>query len=291
MIKRNDLPPLNSLPVFIAVMKTKSYTKAAEQLFMTHSAVSQSIRKLEAYLDKKLFITDKRKLIITDLAREYYAKIEPLIAQIHYSTEAFKKQKSKKLSINCMTTLCANWLIPKLDELIEFLADTEIQLITLGRKVNFDYDDVDISIEYGIDSDFNNKNKYKLAEGELILVCNNRHTGKSCLEIISQQKLIYVDDKIRIDDYLLWQQHNNILAKVNKKIVFKNSLQAIKACFSGIGFFVTDKLLIQEYIKNGFLYVPPQQSYTTGKSYYLLAKDSETENFDKIKGLLTSYFK
>ncbi|AKO68845.1 hypothetical protein AAX59_06175 [Francisella tularensis subsp. holarctica] len=54
---------------------------------------------------------------------------------------------------------------------------------------------------------------------------------------------------------------------------------------------VTDKLLIQEYIKNGFLYVPPQQSCSTGKSYYLLAKDSETENFDKIKGLLTSYFK
>lgn len=95
MIKRNDLPPLNSLPVFIAVMKTKSYTKAAEQLFMTHSAVSQSIRKLEAYLDKKLFITDKRKLIITDLAREYYAKIEPLIAQIHCSTEAFKNKNPK----------------------------------------------------------------------------------------------------------------------------------------------------------------------------------------------------
>ncbi|MDE4996841.1 LysR family transcriptional regulator, partial [Francisella tularensis subsp. holarctica] len=40
-----------------------------------------------------------------------------------------------------------------------------------------------------------------------------------------------------------------------------------------------------------FLYVPTQQSCSTGKSYYLLAKDSETENFDKIKGLLTSYFK
>ena len=55
MVKRNDLPPLNSLPVFIAVIKTKSYTKAAEELFITHSAVSQSIKKLENHLDKKLF--------------------------------------------------------------------------------------------------------------------------------------------------------------------------------------------------------------------------------------------
>ena len=45
-----------------------------------------------------------------------------------------------------------------------------------------------------------------LDEGELILVCNNEHIGKTCSEIISQQKLIYVDDKIRIDDYLLWQK-------------------------------------------------------------------------------------
>ena len=63
LIKRNDLPPLNSLPVFIAVMKTKSYTKAAEELFMTHSAVSQSIKTIkklvENHLDKKLFLTKK----------------------------------------------------------------------------------------------------------------------------------------------------------------------------------------------------------------------------------------
>ncbi|MEY8702102.1 LysR family transcriptional regulator [Francisella philomiragia] len=290
MIKKNDLPPLNSLPVFIAVMKTKSYTKAAEQLFMTHSAVSQSIKKLENYLNKKLFITNKRNLVITDLAKEYYTMIDPLVSEIHNATEILKKQRAKKLSINCMTTLCANWLIPKLDELIESLHNIEIQLVALGRKVNFEYDDIDISIEYGEDSNFNNINKFKLAEGGLVLVCNNKYQGETLSEIISKQKLIYVDDKIRVDDYQLWQKHNNIQVRPNKQIVFKNSLQAIKACLSGIGFFVTDKLLIDEHIKNGFLYAPPQQEYITGKSYYLLAKDSETTNFDIIKKLLSSYF-
>lgn len=115
-----------------------------------------------------------------------------------------------------MTTLCANWLIPKLDNLIDSIVNTEIQLVSLGRKVNFDYDDIDISIEYGIDSDFSNKNKFKLADGELILVCNNKHFGKSLSEIILEQKLIYVDDKIRIDDYQLWAQHNNISKNLTK---------------------------------------------------------------------------
>lgn len=50
---------------------------------MTHSAVSQSIKKLENHLNKKLFITDKRNLVITDLAKEYYTMIDPLISEIY----------------------------------------------------------------------------------------------------------------------------------------------------------------------------------------------------------------
>lgn len=289
MVKKNDLPPLNSLPVFIATMKTKSYTKAAEQLFMTHSAVSQSIKKLEDFLGKKLFLTEKKKIVITDLAIEYYAKINPLINEIYESTNALKEQKTKKLSINCMTTLCANWLIPRLDTLIEVLEDIDLQLITIGRNVDFNHDDIDISIEYGTESEFSDINKHKLASGQLVMVCNSKHKGKTCSEIIAKQKLIYVDDKIRINDYNQWCQHNKITTKHNREIVFKNSLQAIKACFSGVGFFITDMLLIDEHIKNGFLYVPKQQTYSTGKSYYLLSKNSNSESFKKVKELLVTF--
>ena len=289
MIKKNDLPPLNSLPVFIATMKTKSYTKAAEQLFMTHSAVSQSIRKLEDFLGQKLFLTEKKKIVITELAKEYYAKIEPLINEIYQSTNIVKEQKVKKISINCMTTLCANWLIPRLDSLIEALDDIDIQLTTIGRNVNFNYDDIDLSIEYGIENEFDSLNKCKLADGQLVMVCNSKYRGKTCLEIITEQKLIYVDDEIRINDYKQWCLHNKITAKHNKEMVFKNSLQAIKACFSGVGFFITDKLLIDEHIKNGFLYMPKQKSYTTGKSYYLLSKNSNSKSFKKVKESLTAF--
>lgn len=289
MLTKNNLPPLNSLPVFIAVMKTKSYTKAAEELFMTHSAVSQSIKKLEAFLDKKLFLTEKRRLIITDLAKEYYLKIDPLITQIYKATQTIKESRSKKLSINCMTTLCANWLIPRLDILMESFENTEIQLIAIGRNVDFDYDDIDLSIEYGTEEEFNKINKYKLKDAELVLVCNNKHKNKSCSEIITNEKLIYVDDEIRINDYIQWSKHNNITIKPKQKVVFKNSIQAIKACFSGIGFFVTEKLLVEEYIKNGLLYMPKQTRYLNGKSYYLLAKDSNLSSFKKIKQLLISF--
>ena len=255
---------------------------------MTHSAVSQSIKKLESYLDIKLFLTSKKRIVVTELAEEYYIKIAPLITEIYNSTKAFKEPQSKKILINCMSTLCANWLIPRLDSVMEALENIDIQLITLGRKVDFSRDDIDISIEYGSEEEFAGINKYKLAEGELVLACNNKYRDKTCAEIIAEQKLIYVDDKIRINDFSNWYKHNNIEVEHNKEIVFKSSLQAIKACFSGIGYFVTDRLLIEDHIKNGFIYIPEQKSYLTGKSYYLLAKESESYRFEKIKQLLSN---
>ncbi len=188
-----------------------------------------------------------------------------------------------------MSTLCANWLIPKLDSFMEVLENIDIQLLTLGRKVDFNSDDIDISIEYGTKDEFDGINKYKLADGELVLACNNKNIGKTYAEIITDQKLIYVDDKIRINDFSDWCKYNGITTKHNKEIVFKSSLQAIKACFSGIGFFVTDKLLIEEHIKNELLYIPEQKSYPTGKSYYLLSKNPQSYPFEKIMLLLSTF--
>ncbi|QIW09921.1 LysR family transcriptional regulator [Francisella sp. LA112445] len=289
MIKRNDLPPLNSLPVFVAVMKTKSYTKAAEQLFMTHSAVSQSIKKLETYFDKKLFLTQKRRLVITDLAKQYYSRIDPLITEIYQSTNLFKEQHINKISINCLATLCANWLIPRFDNIVEAFKDIDIQFITKGRRVDFDNDDIDLSIEYGSEEEFEGTNKQKLVDGELVLISNNKQAGKSFEEIISSQKLIFVDDQLRSNDYIHWCKHNNIAHTHNKKIALKNSIQAINACFSGVGYFVTEKLLIKDLIKNGLIYLPKQKSLPANKSYYLLSKEPNSKTFIKMNELLHSF--
>lgn len=58
------------------------------------------------------------------------------------------------------------------------------------------------------ESEFNNLSKYKLADGELVLVCSNNYRGKTVTEIIAHQNLIYVDNNIRINDYSKWRKYN-----------------------------------------------------------------------------------
>ncbi|MED7819330.1 MULTISPECIES: LysR family transcriptional regulator [unclassified Francisella] len=290
MIKKNDLPPLNSLVVFVAVVKCASYSKAAEELCMTHSAVSQSIKKLESFLNKRLFITSKKNVVITELAMSYYNYIDTFINNIYDVSKRFRQTENQTFSLNCMSTLSANWIIPKFDQFIEQFKKFNIQLTSLGRRVNFDYDDIDLSIEYGNESKFIDNYKKKITDGELVLVFNNKDKSLSCKDIIANNRLIYIDEKMRMNDYYEWCQYNNINPDITNKIVLKSSIQAIQACIAGIGYFITEKLLVDEYIKNDVLYKPDQLNCPVSKAYYLISKESDSEIFEEVyKNLLLTY--
>ncbi|WP_420954764.1 LysR family transcriptional regulator [Burkholderia gladioli] len=69
------LPPLNALRSFEAAGRLKSLAKAADELCVTHSAITQQIRVLEDYLGQKLFERKGRSLQMTPRARQYLADV------------------------------------------------------------------------------------------------------------------------------------------------------------------------------------------------------------------------
>ena len=69
MLRR--LPPLNALKAFEAAARRESFTRAAEELFVTQGAVSHQVKALESELGVKLFNRERQRLIITKVGREY----------------------------------------------------------------------------------------------------------------------------------------------------------------------------------------------------------------------------
>ena len=65
------LPPLNALRSFEAAARYESFTRAAEELHVTQSAVSQQVKALEAQLGVKLFNRERQRLKITPAGRDY----------------------------------------------------------------------------------------------------------------------------------------------------------------------------------------------------------------------------
>lgn len=115
---RHDLPPLNALRAFEAVARLDSVSRAAEELHVTHGAVSRQLRQLEEALGAALFVREGRGLALTPLGRRLHAAasdaFEPLRATW---AELRRGPQQAPLVLGCPGSLLARWMIPRLERL------------------------------------------------------------------------------------------------------------------------------------------------------------------------------
>jgi DNA-binding transcriptional LysR family regulator len=76
------IPPLSSFRVFNVAAQTESFVKAAEQLHLTHGAVSRRIRLLEESLGTPLFERRNRGVFLTPVGRQMFATTQVIFEQI-----------------------------------------------------------------------------------------------------------------------------------------------------------------------------------------------------------------
>ena len=95
------LPSLNAVKAFEAAARSKSFTRAAEELFVTPGAVSQQVKALETELGLKLFNRERQRLVITEAGREYLAVVRDALDQIALGTERLtQRQRSGVLTVS-----------------------------------------------------------------------------------------------------------------------------------------------------------------------------------------------
>ena len=83
------LPPLNALKAFEAAARHLSFTKAAEELFVTQAAISHQIKTLEDFLGLKLFRRRNRSLLLTEEGQGYYQDIRSIFSSVSLRSSDF----------------------------------------------------------------------------------------------------------------------------------------------------------------------------------------------------------
>ena len=89
------LPPLNALKAFEAAARHLSFTKAAEELFVTQAAVSHQIKALEEFLSMKLFLRRNRTLLLTEEGQAYFLELKDIFKNLQEATERLLAKGSK----------------------------------------------------------------------------------------------------------------------------------------------------------------------------------------------------
>lgn len=133
------LPPLNALRVFDAAARHLSFTRAAEELFVTQAAVSHQIKSLEDFLGLKLFRRRNRSLLLTEEGQSYFLDIKEIFSQLTEATRKLQARSAKgALTVSLPPSFAIQWLVPGSPALTQLIRELTFGYKPLTvRKINW----------------------------------------------------------------------------------------------------------------------------------------------------------
>lgn len=142
------LPPLLALRAFEAAGRHQSFTRAAEELNVTHGAISRQVHALEDFLRCPLFLRRIRHVELTAEGRRYLAQVGPQFAAIERATAGLRRGREHRLAVNAMPSTASLWLLPRLPA---FTAATgvEVHVETSMAPIDFRVDNTDLALRVG----------------------------------------------------------------------------------------------------------------------------------------------
>ena len=143
---------IDSVRVFVDVMKNGSFAAVARQRQVDPSSISRSISNLEAQLGFRLFQRTTRKLAPTEAADEYFARVEGLIDEFDLASEAaldLASLPTGTLRVTACTSFGQRVLAPILPELRSRYPDLTIDLHLVDHEVDVVEDKIDLAIRFG----------------------------------------------------------------------------------------------------------------------------------------------
>lgn len=125
------LPPLNALRAFDAVARQLSISAAAQELHVTHSAVSHQVRQLEQWLGKPLFVRHAGGVRLTAEGQSLQQAADHSFALLETRCAEIAEQAPiAEIVLGAPGSFLSNWLIPRLDRFEAANADIRVRLQT-----------------------------------------------------------------------------------------------------------------------------------------------------------------
>ncbi|WP_338860311.1 transcriptional regulator GcvA [Mycetohabitans rhizoxinica] len=144
------LPNLGTLKAFEAAARLESFSRAAQELFVTHGAISHQIRALEAELGMPLFKRDGKRIALTGCGRRYAAQVRAALFDIAAATDAVRAgDRERRLVISVLPPFAARWMTPRIGRFIERHPEIDVELLSTNAITHFNRDDVDVALRFG----------------------------------------------------------------------------------------------------------------------------------------------
>ncbi len=274
------LPPLNALRVFEAAARYLSFTRAAEELFVTQAAVSHQIKTLEEFLGIKLFRRRNRSLLLTEEGQSYFLDIKEIFTNIAAATDKVLERSEKgALTISLTPSFAIQWLVPRLADFNQQEPDIDVRIKAVDMHENMLSDDVDVAIYYGR-GNWPGVRADKLYIECLIPVCSP-HLLMGAKPIHSLQDLkqhTLLHDESRKDWKQFMKVHDINGINVNQGPIFSHSAMVIQAAMHGQGIALVNNVMVQPELDAGRLVQPFEEMLVSKNAFYVVCDNSQADS-------------
>ena len=254
------LPPLTALRAFEAAARHMSFAKAADELNVTPAALSYQIKALEADLGMAVFRRLNRAVELTEAGRALAPGASDAFAALSAAWRSTKRLNDNGvLTVTAGPAFTSKWLAPRMYEFAQAHPEIELRFLATLRIIDFDRDEVDVAIRFGLGQDKAVFSQPLIREWMTPMMTPDMAEQIDTPEKLAQATLIH-DDSISFfktpSDWGAWSKAAGVCLDVSHGQRFSQADHALDAAMAGAGVVLGRVSLATRALDGGRLVAP-----------------------------------
>ena len=293
MRKYNNIPPLRALKAFEASARHLSFTKAADELFVTQAAISHQIKSLEEKTKTQLFKRYNRSLQLTSTGQIYLLSIIESLDQLEKSSKQLTGRNSRNtLSISLLPSFATKWMAQRIWKFQDRYPEIEVRISACDSLVDFDQDESDIAIRYGR-GHWEDVYSELLFEEQVFPICSRETYDKIKKDahpnLLLSERLVL--DDFSSDDWETWFEKAGIcLDRPIRGTRFSHTVMMLESIENGHGFALGRTPLVIDDLRRNIFFAPFNVNISSDYAYYFVCKNGQ-ESIPEIAAFKDWVFK
>jgi DNA-binding transcriptional LysR family regulator len=265
----DHLPSLPTLRGFEAAARLGSMSAAADELFLTHGAVSRQVRSLETELGVLLFERRNRRIVLTEAGRTLADGVAASFDQLSRASEYVRQSgRTKTYVFSCERTLLMRWLIPRLDAVASDELIERLRIVAAGGPVFFGRDGIDLAVR---------RLDFDIPPGTFTEPIGDEYVGPVCtpeyakaVEIhhgLAQSRFLHTRTRPQAWDD--WLRQTDTKRRHRGDSTHQHFFLTLQAAVSGLGIAIGPYACVVDDLRSGRL-LAPWGFVPDGSSYHLM---------------------
>lgn len=281
--KNRTLPSLDLLKGFEAAARHLNFTKAANELFLTQSAVSRQVQALEERLAVRLFVRQRRGLLLTPEGDRLFRSVQSALRQVQEVVDSLSQRPAgNRVTVTSTMAFCSLWLIPRLGDFNRRFPEVGVRIAANDRVLNLERERIEVSVRY-CQAHVAPEGAVWLFDEELLPVCSPallQRTGQPLRQPqdLAHYVLLHLDDPDTPASWLWWSSwFEGVGARGVEpagSLGFNFFDQIIRAALAGQGVALGRLPLIADLLQDGSLVAPLAARTRTDRAYWVVQAES-----------------